>query len=78
MWNKIEFNISQHFATIIEYGEYGDMSEDEIEQFDQWQYNEQDGKQGHWSIDEISEDYGKCEVTGLFSTLISVSWNYKE
>lgn len=78
MLNKTEYKISQHFATTIEYGEYGDMSEDEIEQFDQWQYNEQDGKQGHWSIDEISEHYGKCEVTGLFSTLMSVSWNYKE
>ena len=75
MWNKTEYKISQHFATTIE---YGDMTEEEIDQFDEWQYNEQDGKTGHWSIDEISEHYGKCEVTGLFSTLMSVSWNYKE
>ena len=78
MWNKTEYKISQHFATTIEYGDYGDMPPEEIEEFDQWQYNEQDGKTGHWSIDEISEHYGKCEVTGLFSNLMQVSWNYKE
>ena len=77
MWNKTEYKISQHFATAIEYGDYGDMTEKEIDQFYQWQYKEQEGRQGHWSIDEISEDYGKCEVTRLFSNLMVVSWNYK-
>ena len=78
MFKTITFNISQHFACAIEYGDCGDMSPEEIEEFDQWQYNEQDGKTGHWSIDEISEHYGKCEVTGLFSNLMQVSWNYKD
>lgn len=77
MFKKISYNISQHFACAIEYGDYGDMSDEEINQFDDWQYNEQDCKKGHWSIDEISEHYGKCEVTGLFSNLMRVSWNFK-
>lgn len=77
MWNKTEYKISQHFACALEYGDYGDMTEEEITEFDNWVTNEQDGKAGHWSIDEISEDYGKCEVTGLFSNLMLVNWNYK-
>ena len=78
MWNKIEYKISQYFACALEYGDYGDMAEDEVEQFEAWLINELDGRDGHWSIDEISEDWGKCEVTGLFSSLVLVSWNYKE
>lgn len=78
MWNKTEFKIAQHFACALLYGDYGDMSFAEAQEFHAWRHNEQDGKQGHWSIDSHPcEDYGKCEVTGLFSNLTLVSWNYK-
>lgn len=78
MWNKITYEISQHFACALEYGDYGDMSKQEIYEFDVWLHAEQDGNQGHWSIDDCSENYGKCEVTGLQSNLMVVSWNFKE
>ena len=79
MWNKTEYKISQHFACALLYGDNGDMTEEEIKEFDDWAFNEQDEKQGHWSIDSHPcEDYGRCEVTGLFSDLMLVSWNYKE
>lgn len=78
LWNKIEFRISQHFACALEYGDFSDLTEDEQNEFQQWLECEQDGKTGHWTIDEISEDYGKCEVTGLFSNLMQVSFNYKD
>lgn len=42
------------------------MTEDEIQQIEEWMKCEQGDKAGHWSIEEIGEDYGKCEVTGLF------------
>lgn len=76
-WDYYEYRISQFFASFLEYGELGDMTEDEIQQIEEWMAHEQGDKAGHWSIEETGEDYGKCEVTGLFSNLISVRFNFK-
>ena len=78
MFKVIKFNIGQHFACALEYGDCPEMDDKEFQEFEEWLNNEQDGKTGHWSIDEISEHYGKCEVTGLISNLMQVSWNYRD
>lgn len=78
MWNKITYEISQHFACALEYGDYGNMSFAESQKFHAWRHAAQYGKTGHWSIDDCSENYGKCEVTGLQSNLMIISWNFKE
>lgn len=78
MWNQTEYTISQHFACALEYGDFSGFSDYEEKEFLDWMAAEQDGKKGHWSIEEISEDYGKCEVTGLFSNLMLISWIYTE
>ena len=78
MFKVIKFNIGQHFACALEYGDCPEMDDKEFQEFEEWLNNEQDGKTGHWGIDEISEHYGKCEVTGLISNLMQVSWNYKD
>lgn len=78
MWNKITYEISQHFVSALEYGDCAEMDDKEFQEFEDWLNNEQDGKAGHWSIDNCSENYGKCEVTGLQSNLMTVSWNFKE
>lgn len=61
----------------MEYGDYGDMAEEEIQQIEDWLKYEQGDRVGHWNIQEISEDYGKCEATGLFSNRMSVRFNFK-
>lgn len=76
-WDHYEYRISQHFACFLEYGDFGDMTEEEIQQIEEWVTREQGGKTGYWSIQEINEDYGKCEVTGSFSNLMSVRYNFK-
>ena len=78
MWNKTEYKISQHFACALEYGDYGDMTEEEISQFDAWVEYAQDGIAGHWSIeDHDGEDFGCCEVSGLFANRATVRYNFK-
>ena len=72
-----EYQIGQHFACALEYGDYGDMWDSEIQQFNVWLECEQGDKIGHWSIEEISENWGKCEVTGLLSDRMVVRFNFK-
>lgn len=72
-----EYKIGQHFACALEYGDYGDMSDDEMQQFNDWLESEKCDKVGHWSIQEISENWGKCEVTGLLSNRMVVRFNFK-
>lgn len=72
-----EYQIGQHFACALEYGDYGDMTQAEIDEFNAWMEKEQDNKTGHWSIEEISENWGRCEVTGLLSDRMIVRFNFK-
>lgn len=73
-FNQTDFTISQHFATVLEYGDYGDMDKDEIKQFEEWEHDAKDGKTGHWSIIDMSENFTKCEVTGLHSNCMIVAY----
>lgn len=75
-WQTIEYQISQHFACVLEYGDYSGITEEEEKEFNEFLENEQIGI-GHWSIEDMSENYGTCEVTGLLSSLMVVHWNYR-
>lgn len=78
-WNKEAWTISHYFACAVEYGDYGDMSADEIIQFDNWVNASQAGRTGYWSMDdEGGTNYQTCEITGFFSDCMEISYNFKE
>ena len=72
-----EYQIGQHFACTLEYGDFGDMTDTEIQEFNDWLECEQGDKIGHWSIQDMGENWGKCEVTGLLSNRMVVRFNFK-
>ena len=77
-WDYVEFRIAEHFIFALEYGDYGDMTKEEIAEFQVWLECEQGGVAGHWSIEEhSSEDYGRCAVLGLFANRATVRFNFK-
>ena len=77
-WDYVEFKISEHYIFALEYGDYGDMTESEVTQFNNWLETEQDGIVGHWSIEEHDgDDFGRCAVTGFFANCATVRFNFK-
>ena len=72
-----EYKIGQHFACALEYGDFGDMSDAEIREFNEWLENEQEGKTGHWSIEDTGENWGRCAITGLLSNRMIVRFNFR-
>ena len=72
----IEFCILECFACYIAYGDAGDLSEAETDAFDATERDlvESHGT-GHWSIDtDYDEQYGRCEITGIFGRLIKATY----
>ena len=78
MWDHYEYKIAEHLICALEYGDYCDMSEEEISQFKSWLEYAQDGKTGYWSTDYDGEDFGPCAVSGLFANRITVKYNFKD
>lgn len=77
-WDYYEYKIAEHFIFALEYGDYSDMSDEEIVEFQSWVETEQDSVVGHWSIEEHDGgDFGVCEVTGLFANRATVRFNFK-
>ena len=77
-WDYYEYRIAEHYIFAIEYGDYGEMSDQEISQFQAWLEYEQAGIAGNWSIEEHGmEDYGHCAVSGLFVNSVQVRFNFK-
>ena len=78
VWDYYEYKIAEHYIFAIEYGDYGDMSKEEISQFNAWLETEQKGIVGHWSIEEHDGgDFGICAVSGLFANRATVRFNFK-
>ena len=77
-WDYLEFKIAEHYICALEYGDFGDMTESEVAQFNNWLEKEQDGVVGHWSIEEHDGgDFGVCAVTGFFANRATVRFNFK-
>ena len=73
-----EYKIAEHYIFALEYGDYGDMTESEVTQFNNWLETEQDGIVGHWSIEEHDGgDFGVCAVLGLFANRATVRFNFR-
>lgn len=74
--DTIEFSILECFACYIEYGDAGDMSDDDVADFDATERDlVAEHGAGHWSIDtDYTEDYGHCDITGVFGRLIKATY----
>lgn len=79
-WNQYEFKIADHFLSALINDDRSGMDDDEDEQLDDFvdaAYNTAVAagwRVGHWSCvsEDGDEDYGECDVTGLFARRASV------
>lgn len=77
----IPYTVGQHFATYIAYGETEGLTEDEMIDFDAL---EQDARRNadngyefaHWSITDNTDEFAKCEATGIMGATIDIEAVY--
>lgn len=77
MYKIVKFNVTPDIAAALCAEEYSTLTDKNVEILESWSYNIEKGKFGAWFIED-AENFGKCEVTGLLSNLMQVSWNYKD
>lgn len=72
---KYEYRIGQHWLNYIFNGEISDLTDREVDLFDSWWDVSTEGKQAHISLGDeiISDNFGYCDISGLFCNLVNVS-----
>lgn len=71
---KYSYEISQHWLNYIFNGDVTDLTDEEVDLFDSWWDVVSEEKQAHISIAEevISDNFGICEISGLFCNLVNI------
>ena len=64
-----EYTISEHFMPAIINDDFTDLDDSEAETLNEWLENS-DMRAGHWVIEDDSENYCECEVSGLFNRCV--------
>ena len=78
-WDRYEYKIAEHFlSALINCDETG-LEDGEQTQFEQWEEQARADAHnegwtiGHWSdVEDSGEDWGRCDITGLFAMRCTV------
>lgn len=78
-WDSYDYRIAEHYLSALINGDMSGMDDAEIEEFDTWHDAALQNARaagftiGHWSdVDGSGEDWGRCDVTGLFAMRCTV------
>ena len=77
-WDHYEFRIAEHYLSALINADTSGMDDAEERQFNEWVESAQSGicegfTVGHWcDVDGSGEDWGRCDVTGLFAMRCTV------
>ena len=73
-WDSYEFKVAGHFLSALINADESGMSDEESAEFNAWEESARQNARnsgftiGHWSCDsEESDEWGRCDVTGLFA-----------
>jgi hypothetical protein len=69
-----EFAIGQHFLSALINGDYSGLNDKECAQLDDWVAEVQPKGSGHWSTTEITDEFARCDVTGLHGEVEQVHY----
>lgn len=77
-----KYQIAECYICYLINGDPGDLSDDEMSDFDRWEYGVRDNRFGHWAINDTEDnqaegEYGICDVTGLYATVYPVAFCYR-
>lgn len=74
-----EYKIAEHFLSALIDGDETGLEDDEQTQFEQWESQARADAHGegwtigHWTdVADSAEDWGRCDVTGLFAMRCTV------
>ena len=74
-WDYYAFSIGEHLAPAIINGDYTGLDDAEEKQLKKFLA---DYTAGHWDIEDDSEDYHNCEVSGLYTKVIKMRFNFQK
>ena len=73
-WDHYEYKISEHYLLALIIGDETGLEDDEQTQFERWEEQARADARaegwtiGHWTdVTDSSDDWGQCDVTGLFA-----------
>ncbi len=78
-WDHYDYRIGEHYLSALINGDESGMSDAESAKFDAWIETAQSNATesgftvGHWcDVENSGEDWGRCEVSGLFDMRVTV------
>lgn len=79
-WDYVEYRVAESFLPALINSDYSGLTNDaEVIQYGEFlaRVYEEFGGVGHFSVEEDSQDFKRCEVCGLLAMVETVRWNFK-
>lgn len=79
MWTSYDYKIADSFLSALINDDFSGLEDSEAKELREWiadqeqhARNNRDNVSMHWDCDDSADDFGRCDVTGLFANRAEV------
>ena len=71
-FDQYDYRIADYFLSALINGDCTGLTDEESEELDTWESALPEGKGRIYDYEEDSDNWGKCEISGLFAQIVTV------
>jgi hypothetical protein len=74
-FNQTSYTVGSYFLSAMINGDYSGLNDQETRDLNDWLQRNNCYGAGHWSTTDETDEYGRCDITGLRGSVETVIWN---